>query len=277
MTSKPQTPLAPASSLTSSSSSLASSTSSSLSADGEGAALLYALDLRADHAQGRSYGPAGVGSAAADVDVVVPFHYRVRLDVVDGVPGLRFPLQREQPGGGDYAQFFVVVVARGPRLLRGQRRLRWSVHLPDRLALGARGPHHENRLVFSYGLENRRLLLGLRFDGDDALMWAAEGRDLARAPLARRVRPGARLTFAAGVDFDARNVVVTAADDDGPLVATAAPAGLPVGGDALCMLSGANGVSESNDPRLFFRLLDATIEAGGIDVDVPPPRALPAR
>lgn len=240
-------------------------------------ALLYALDLRADHAQGRSAGPAGVGSAADDVDVVVPFHYRVRLDVVDGVPGLRFPLRREQPGGGDYAQFFVAVVARGPRLLCGQRRLRWSIHLPDHLALAARGRHHENRLVFSYGLEDRRLLLGLRFDGDDALVWTAEGRDLLRAPLARRVRPGARLSFAAGVDFDARSVVVAAADDDGPLVATAAPAGLLVGGDALCMLSAANNVPESDDPRLFFRLLDATIEAGGIDVDVPPPRALPAR
>ena len=185
---------------------------------------LYANDFAAPFMQGRSQGPRGEGSHVADADSMVPFHYRVVVDHGhDGLRAARFPTMREQPGGGNFYSWFAAYVSCRHGLAEGDRLYAWTVHLPKKLQLDARCSYYENRHVFALGVEDKENHLGLRFDGDRALVWCRGLNEreelLGRITLRRTLVPGDVLVLYSdgvteaenpdGVPYEERGLVQT--------------------------------------------------------------------
>jgi hypothetical protein len=233
------------------------------------AVVLYESDFAASVVQGRSRGPRGRGPLCADVDVMVPFHYRVVVETLpDGLRVARFPTAREQPGGGPgYSWFSAYACGRGA-VLRAPTVWGFTVVLPRPVELAERCRHHENRFVLSVGREDKENLVGLRFDGPDELVWvrgsdarAAGGASLDRLPLGARLVGGERLRFTVGVDRDrgvvAASVRCSAPDVD---VGSVCPVAVDLArADCVVVAPAGNALSSDTDAALFARLASIVV------------------
>ena len=228
--------------------------------------LLYENRFDGRTPQGRSHGPRGTGPAAADADSMVPFHYRVVVETLDdGQHVTRFPTRPEQPGGGDCYGWFASYVACRKSLVGDRRLYGWTVHLPTTFDLNNRCSYHENRFIFSLGIEDRESHLGLRFDGDDGLLWTVglhpHERVLGRVRLTRRLRGLDRLRCTTAVDYLHGACAVAIEDHDGAILAQAvAPAGFSLQRSSVAVLSSSgNTAADSHDTTRFCRLGHVTV------------------
>jgi hypothetical protein len=227
---------------------------------------LYANDFAAPFMQGRSQGPRGEGTHVADADSMVPFHYRVVVDHGhDGLRAARFPTMREQPGGGNFYSWFAAYVSCRHGLAEGDRLYAWTVHLPKKVQLDGRCSYYENRHVFALGIEDKENHLGLRFDGDRALVWCRglnESEELlGRITLRRALVPGEALRFSTAVRWGSDAVAVAVDAEDGPLAVGIAPA-TPLSRASVAVLSSSgNTIGDNHDPGLFCRLSQVRVHA----------------
>jgi len=227
---------------------------------------LYANDFGAPLMQGRSQGPRGEGSHAADADSLVPFHYRVVVDTGrDGLRAARFPTIREQPGGGNHYSWFAAYVACRHGLAEGDRLYAWTVHLPKTLRLDARCSYYENRHVFALGVEDKENHLGLRFDTDRSLVWVRGLNEreeiLGRVGLRRALAPGEALRFSTAVRWSSDAVAVSIDGEDGPLAVGIAPTTSLSRASVAVLSSSGNTVGDNQDPAQFCRLSQVRVHA----------------
>ena len=228
--------------------------------------LLYENRFSGRTPQGRSHGPRGEGPAAADADSLVPFHSRVVVETLDdGEHVTRFPTRHEQPGGGNSYGWFASYVACRNSLVRDRRLYGWTVHLPASFDLDSRCSYYENRFIFSLGIEDRESHLGLRFDGDDCLLWTVglqqHERVLGRMPLVRPLRGLDRLRCTTAVDFQHGGCAVAIEDQHGAMLAqSVAPEGFSLERTTVAVLSsGGNTSADNDDSTRFCRLGHVTV------------------
>jgi hypothetical protein len=240
-----------------------------LDVDVDDAVVLYANDFTATTTQGRSGGPAGRGPCAADIDVLVPFHYRVVVDTLDdGTRAVRFPTGREQPGGGPGYSWFAPLVRGRGALLRAPTAWGFTVIVPRPFDNTVACAYHENRFVLSVGRENVENLGGLRFDGPDELVWVRGGNGrgyrsevLDRLPLGSRLVGGEQLRFTVGVDVGAGRLLASVrCGPRGIDTGSAVPIALDLArADCIVVSASGNSLSSDDDANWFFRLADVVV------------------
>jgi hypothetical protein len=245
-----------------------------LDADVAAAAVVYENDFGAMTTQGRSRGPQGRGTLAADIDSMVAFRYRVVVDTLaDGTRGARFPTGVEQPGGGPGYSWFGSYVCGRRRALDDVTAWAFTVIVPRHVDVTNRCSYYENRFVASVDVEDRESLLGVRFDGDDELIWVrglnvdpkhpSPGAVVDRIPLGARLVGGERLRCIFAVDVRAGRAVFGVRCAERSIdVAVVSPAVVDLSrADAILVSSSGNTISSDDDPGLFFRIADVVVTA----------------
>jgi hypothetical protein len=243
-------------------------------ADVARARVVYENDFTATTTQGRSAGPQGRGALASDIDSMVGFHYRVVVDALaDGTRCARFPTGIEQPGGGPGYSWFGSYVCGRTRALDDVTAWAFTVIVPRHVDVTSRCSYYENRFVASVGVEDRESLLGVRFDGDDELIWVhglsadprrpSPGTVVDRIPLGARLVGGERLRCLFAVDVRAGRAVfgVRCAERDIDVAVVAPTVVDLMRADSIVVSSSGNTISSDDDPELFFRLADVVVTA----------------
>lgn len=234
--------------------------------DAGGARVVYENDFSSSERQGRSGGPRGRGPLSDAADCICPFHYRVVVDRhADGSRSARFPTRREQPGGGEhYCWFQSAVVGRGPFLQRVTA-WQWTIRVPTSLDLTSRCSYYENRYVASIGVENRVNHLGVRFDGNEQLVWtrghqAPDERVLDVIPLNVRLVGGERLRLTLGVNVGSGRSAFAVRDDArGIAVSVQGPTVDLTAADSIAVSSSGNHLDTDEDTAAFFALADVVV------------------
>jgi hypothetical protein len=220
---------------------------------------------------GRSGGPRGGGSWDGDASIEAPFHYRVvSVPGDDGAARMRFPTRREQPGGGrGYFAFNAYAVLR-KRFLGEPVGCAWTVDVPARSELSERGWYHENRFVFSAGIENVRNSVGVRFIDEGRLGVFLDASDTPEAVLDLGIDcRGTRLHLAVALGSTLHPGRFVLHANEGGVVVNVDPVQLTAANvDALVMSSAGNGLAQpgaggpwetnddDDDEALFFWISD---------------------